>query len=204
MTGRSRIILALGSLLLLALFVLPMWKVRLEAPQYPQGLGMYIWIDTVTGVEKNDLQNINGLNHYIGMKVIEPDTIPELRFMPWIIVGIVVLGLAAALGGKKWMLYTWTALFLIVALVGLYDFYSWGYDYGHDLDPHAIIKIPGMTYQPPVIGSKKLLNFTAHSWPAIGGWMAFVSLSAGMGLSVYEFLRTRKESRTSTDNTAGM
>jgi copper chaperone NosL len=35
---------------------------------------------------------------------------------------------------------------------------------------NAIIKIPGMSYQPPLIGSKQILNFTAHSWPGSGGY----------------------------------
>ncbi|MCU0650108.1 MAG: hypothetical protein MUF00_19120, partial [Gemmatimonadaceae bacterium] len=54
----------------------------------------------------------------------------------------------------------------------------WQYDYGHNLDvENAPIKVPGMTYQPPLFGTKKLLNFTATSWPAIGGWAAFGALA---------------------------
>ena len=34
-----------------------------------------IWAHTVSGAGPNDLQNINGLNHYIGMKTIEPDAL---------------------------------------------------------------------------------------------------------------------------------
>jgi copper chaperone NosL len=55
-----------------------------------------------------------------------------------------------------------------MGIVGLYDFYLWEYDYGHNLDPRAIIKIEGMSYQPPLIGSEKLLNFTATSLPSWG------------------------------------
>ena len=62
---------------------------------------------------------------------------------------------------------------------GLVDFWHWEYDYGHRLDfEHAIIKIPGMSYQPPLIGVKQLLNFTAVSWPDVGGWLAFSALRA--------------------------
>ena len=57
---------------------------------------MRIWINTVTGQKPNDLQNINGLNHYIGMKRIEPDTIPELRIMPFVVAALIVTGVAAA------------------------------------------------------------------------------------------------------------
>ena len=69
---------------------------------------------------------------------------------------------------------------------GLYDYWRWGYDYGHNLDARtAIIKIPGMTYQPPLIGSKQLLNFTATSWPASGGW-ALVIASGLVAFAVWQ------------------
>jgi len=192
MTTRSRILLALAAVLLTSAYVLPIWKISLEAPQYPEGLGLRIRIDTVEGEKPNDLRNINNLNHYIGMKTIEPDAIPELRLMPWIIGALALLGLAAAAFGKRWMLYVWVGLFILVAVVGLVDFYLWEYDYGHNLDLEtASIKIPGMAYQPPLIGSKKLLNFTAHSWPALGGWLIFLSLAVGLALAFFEFRRSR-------------
>ena len=86
LSKRSRVLIAVAALLLAALFVFPLWSVYLNAPQYPEGIGMHIWINTITGVKEHDLQNINGLNHYIGMKRIEPDAIPELRLMPFIVV----------------------------------------------------------------------------------------------------------------------
>ena len=72
-------------------------------------------------------------------------------------------------------------LFAAGALAGLADFYRWGYDYGHNLDPEAIIKIPGMSYQPPLIGTKQLLNFQATSWPASGGWILIAALCWAAG-----------------------
>ena len=47
-------------------------------------------------------------------------------------------------------LVAWTAGFALFALAGLADFYRWGHDYGHNLDPDAIIVVPGMSYQPPL------------------------------------------------------
>jgi len=183
--------MGLASLLLLVLYVTPLWKITLEAPQYPEGIGMYILIDNVTGQKANDLNNINGLNHYIGMKEIVPESIPELRIMPWAIGGLIVIGLAASMTSWRWVGYAWIGLFVCMLLVGLVDFYMWGYDYGHNLNPKAAIRIPGMAYQPPLIGSKKLLNFTAHSWPAVGGWAAVVSLVGG----TFAMLSDRKKSR---------
>ncbi len=178
MSKTPRILVLLASVLMLGVFAFPLWNVRLTAPQYPEGLGMYIRINTVEGATENDLNNINNLNHYIGMKRIEPDAIPELRIMPWIVVGIVLTGLATAALARRPLLYVWTTGFLTLALVGLIDFWKWEYDYGHNLDnEHAILKIPGMTYQPPLIGAKQLLNFRATSWPSLGGILAGVAIA---------------------------
>jgi copper chaperone NosL len=169
MTFRARLLLALAALMLTATYVLPLWHIALEAPQYPEGLGLYISIDGVAGENKHDLQSLNGLNHYIGMHKIVPEEIPELRFLPGAIGVLVLLGLGAAAIGRRWALTTYAAVLVAGALAGLADFWWWGYRYGHELDPRAAIRVPGMTYQPPLLGSKKLLNITAHSWPAAGG-----------------------------------
>ena len=177
----ARLMLAVASLLLVAAFLLPLWRITLQAPQYPEGLGLEIHVNTVTGVKPQDLQNINGLNHYIGMKAIEPDAIPELRFMPMALGALIVTGLLVAAIGRRGLARAWVALFLIGSLAGLADFWYWQYDYGHNLDvENAPIKVPGMTYQPPLFGTKKLLNFTATSWPGFGGWAAFASLALAM------------------------
>jgi copper chaperone NosL len=177
MSRRSRLLVAFGALLMLAACVTPLWRIELIAPQYPEGLGLRIWVSEVRGARPPDLNSVNNLNHYIGMKRIENDAIPELRFMPWILGGLVVTGLAAAALGRPKVVIGWLAGASVVALAGLADFWKWGYDYGHDLDPHAIIKVPGMSYQPPIIGSKQLLNFHATSWPDIGGWSIIAALA---------------------------
>jgi len=79
------------------------------------------------------------------------------------------------------------------ALAGLADFWWWGYRYGHDLDPHAAIQVQGMTYQPPLIGSKVLLNITAHSWPAMGGWAVIVAVTLVIVLAALAWRRPRPE-----------
>ena len=185
MTRLSRVLLAIASVLLLGAFLFPLWRIDLVAPQYPEGLGMLIRVNTVTGIQPNDLANINGLNHYIGMKPIEPDTIPELRIMPWILAGLAAFGLLVAALGARRLLYGWLGGFVTLAIAGLIDFWRWEYDYGHNLDfEHAIIKVPGMTYQPPLIGTKQLLNFTASSWPALGAACLGVAFVLGVAALV--------------------
>ena len=67
MARSSRILTGLGSLALALLYVTPLWHIGLTAPQYPEGLGFYIWLNRMTGEKPQDLNSINGLNHYIGM-----------------------------------------------------------------------------------------------------------------------------------------
>jgi len=174
MKNKSKIIVILASLLLILTFFFPLWYIDLEAPQYPEGIGLEIWLNKITGQNPHDLENINGLNHYIGMKTIDPESIPELSIMPFIIIFLILVGLTSGILGKRSLVYIWIVLFFIIAAIGLYDFYMWEYDYGHNLNPNAAIKIPGMAYQPPLIGSKMLLNFNAISMPHVGFWILFV------------------------------
>lgn len=175
-----RMLVAAASILLIGLYFLPLWRIELIAPQYPEGLGMRIHLTTITGLyQPSDLDNINGLNHYIGMKEIHPDSIPELRIMPWVLAGIIGFGLLTALVARRALLWTWVVGFALTGLAGLADFWKWNYDYGHNLAPDAAIKVPGMAYQPPLIGQKTLLNFVATSWPDAGGILA--GLAFGLG-----------------------
>lgn len=180
LTNRTRVLVAVAALLLVPAFFLPLWTIDLVAPQYPEGLGMEIMVNTIRGQGEWDLQNINGLNHYIGMKEIHPESIRELDLMPWLLGLLVVFGGLVAASGRRRLLQVWIVAFVLLALAGLVDFYLWGYDYGHDLNPDAAIKVPGMAYQPPLIGSKQLLNFTARSWPGLGGLLAVASLLLGI------------------------
>ncbi len=180
LTSRTRVLVAVAALLLVPAFFLPLWTIDLVAPQYPEGLGMEIMVNTIRGQGEWDLQNINGLNHYIGMKEIHPESIRELDLMPWLLGALALFGGLVAATGRRRLLQVWIVTFVLLALAGLVDFYLWGYDYGHDLNPDAAIKVPGMAYQPPLIGSKQLLNFTARSWPGVGGLLAVAALLLGM------------------------
>jgi len=175
---------------LMLMFAFPLWKITLLAPQYPKGIGMYIWINKIKGSEPGTLQNLNILNHYIGMKAIEPDSIPELQFMQYIV--MVLAGLSALLALiNKWQLnLIWLIMLVIAGALAIYDFYLWEYDYGHDLDPSAAIKIEGMAYQPPLLGKKVILNFTAISFPRLGSLFMALSMLSGF-LAVY-FGRRKK------------
>lgn len=153
-------------ILIIPSFFVPIWEIAMWAPQYPEGLSMYLWIDNITG----DIDIINGLNHYIGMKHIKVEMFPEFSYMKYIVMGMIGFGVITFISNKKIFMWSFLAILVLAGIAGMYDFYVWGLDYGSNLDPTAAIKVPGMVYQPPILGTKVLLNFTAFSGPAMGGW----------------------------------
>lgn len=182
-------------LLLIPVLFLPVWTVYLEAPQYPEPIGMYIFIDKIQGINENDLDNINLLNHYIGMKKIIPESIPELKYMKYGVYAFIFLGIAAFISKKKQLFYTWTVMLILSSALTLYDFNKWEIDYGSNLDPKAPIKVPGMTYKPPLIGQKQLLNITATSLPSWGGILLITSILFSSCSVVMIYYRERQLSK---------
>ena len=193
MTIFSRIVFFIGLVFLSFVLYFPIWRVELLAPQYPEGLGMHIHVDKIVGYTEYDLENINLLNHYIGMKRIVPDSIPELQYMKYIIYVALGFGLITLLLGKRVLVGIWFRLMIIIAMVGLYDFNSWEHDYGYNLDPKAPIKIEGEGYKPPLIGKKQLLNITAYSYPELGGIGLAISVAcAGGSILIVAFSKKKK------------
>ena len=174
------LLIILGIGLFVAVFV-PIWSIFLNAPQYPEGLAMYIHADKISG----EYEIINGLNHYIGMKVIHADEFCEFKILPYALAFFGILCFLAVFLNSRKILYTLTAIFLLFGFGFVFDFWRWLYDYGHNLNPHAAIIVPGMTYQPPLIGYKQLLNFEVWSYPNIGGG---IMIAAGVILVILAFI----------------
>ncbi len=167
----SKLLLILSAIALLASLFVPIWSIYLDAPQYPEGLRLQIWANAIAG----DVDIINGLNHYIGMKTLHTSDFIEFTILPYIIAAYALLfAVCAFIGRKKWLYIAFTA-FVLFGIVAMVDFWKWEYNYGHNLDPNAAIRVPGMAYQPPLIGFKQLLNFGAYSVPDIGGWLFVVA-----------------------------
>lgn len=191
-----------GSCLLLSLFYFPLWNIELGAPQYPIPLGMNIYIDGIKGVGEFDLQNIDGLNHYIGMRTIpKPEQMWEFTVFPFVIAAMAILGIALGIGGyfnkvKPSYFLGWLILMTLLGLAGMYDFNLWLIDYGSDLDPHAIMKMVDaqgnpLTYEPPLFGHRKILNFDAYSYPHVGAYL----MTLGLLLTFFAYLLGRKSKK---------
>src|SRR5678810_1467664 len=106
MNRLSRIIVAIASLALIATYFLPVWFIFLIAPQYPEGLTMNIWLNNITG----QVDIINGLNHYIGMKHINVGMFPEFKFLPFVVGFFMLLGMAVAITGRRRFLFYYLIL----------------------------------------------------------------------------------------------
>jgi copper chaperone NosL len=200
---KAGIIMIIGSLLLLGLFKFPLWNIMLGAPQYPDPMGMNIYITGIKGVHEFDIQNIDGINHYIGMKKIpKTDEMWEFEVFPKVVGGMALLGVIIGILGfigkirYHWFL-GWLILMSILGIMGMYDFNTWLTEYGTDLDPNAIMKMTQpdgtpMTYKPPLFGHQKMLNFDVNSWPHKGAYMLFT----GMLLTFIAFIVGKKEWKT--------
>ncbi len=179
---------AFGSGALVAVFFLPVWRIDLFAPQYPEGLTMNIWINGLTG----QVDIINGLNHYIGMKHITEAMFPEFVYLPYVVGFFLLLGMIISISGNRKILFAYICLTVIGGALAMYDFYQWGWDYGHNLDTTAPIQVPGLSYQPPLFGHKRLLNFDAYSFPHVGGWIVIAASGLMVAVWIIEKLRLRK------------
>lgn len=167
LTPFVKAILIFCGLALVAVLFVPMWKIELNAPQYPEGLVLKIYPHKIGG----NVDIINGLNHYIGMKTLHTKDFMEFTVLPYIVTFFALICIVVAfLNRKKWLIAV-TILFIFFGIIAMYDFWRWEYDYGHDLNPEAAIQVPGMAYQPPLIGYKQLLNFAAYSIPDAGGYI---------------------------------
>lgn len=163
----SKILLFIIAGLFIGSLFVPMWQIDLDAPQYPEGLVLKLHANKIGG----DVEIINGLNHYIGMASLHTENFIEFKILPYIIGAFSLISLVLIfINNRKFVLVFFGTFILFVILAGV-DFYHWNYEYGHNLDPNAAIKVPGMAYQPPLIGYKQLLNFGAYSIPDTGGWM---------------------------------
>lgn len=173
-----RVLCIIAALLLVPAIFFPLWRIDLVAPQYPEGLFMQIYSNKLGG----NVEIINGLNHYIGMRELKVDDFTEFKVLPYIFAGFALLGLLVAWLNKRSLFLGFVIVFVLFCALAMVDFYHWEYQYGHELNPDAAIKVPGMAYQPPLLGKKQLLNFTAWSFPDIGGYLmmgAAVLLVAG-------------------------
>lgn len=193
LSAASRGLLVLAAIGLIVVIFIPIWRIDLDAPQYPEGLRLSIHANGLKG----NVDIINGLNHYIGMKTLHNEDFFEFTVLPYCIVFFaLLLLLVALLNSRRWLNLAFL-LFVVFGVIAMIDFWKWEYNYGHNLNPDAAIIVPGMAYQPPLIGFKQLLNFGAYSIPDTGGWI-FIGVGVVLLLLVVmEWRAAKKKARLS-------
>ncbi|WP_163969553.1 hypothetical protein [Oceanobacillus halotolerans] len=148
----------------------PWWALRLVAPQYKEGL--YIWVYPYKMDGEIDI--INSLNHYIGMKEFSEASFPELDYLPYIIGGIAFITIIIALIRNRTALMIWTGVVLVLAMLGVYDIYRWLRTFGTNLDPSAPINID--PFIPPIVGTNQLANFETFSFFSYGAVLCTIAI----------------------------
>lgn len=184
----SKLLLIAGAICLAISIFVPLWYIDLDAPQYPEGLRLLLYPNKIAG----DVEIINGLNHYIGMQTLHAENFIEFTVLPYIIGFFALMCVVVALIGNKKLLFVLFSAFVLFGIIAMVDFWRWEYNYGHNLDPNAAIIVPGMAYQPPLIGYKQLLNFAAYSFPDVGGWL-FIATGVLLLLAIITEWKRRKK-----------
>lgn len=190
---RSRLLVFVASLLLVPTFFLPLWEISLYSNQFPDGLVVDIYSHSLKGAvspNRDDLREINALNHYIGMHPLRADDFTEFKWIPFVIGGIILLGLRVVVMGKMSRLVDLFVLFTYFGLFSLWSFYDKLYLYGHDLDPTAAVKVAPFT--PPVFGHLTMANFEVYSYPDWGSYF-MVAVPIVLLLAVWLSARSSKK-----------
>lgn len=161
--GTPGFLLLVARVLLLVSLFLPYWHMELQAPQYPGGLHMTAHLNHLSG----DVAEIDGLNHYIGMRSLFEAAQVERRIGVYIMIGFVVLLELASFIHSRWavLLVAPVILFPVVFLV---DLQLWMRHFGLNLDPHAPLSSAIEPFVPTALGRGGIGQFTTIATPGVG------------------------------------
>jgi len=164
------LLFAAAAILLLVSILLPYWSLTLHAPQYPAGLRVEARLNGISG----DVNEIDGLNHYIGMRPLAQAAAFE-RSISILGVAVVALLILAAIFVHS----PWAALLALPALlfpvIFLADLQYWLANFGQNLDPKAPLSSSVKPFIPPVLFEGHIAQFTTIAAPAMGLWLAILA-----------------------------
>lgn len=174
LTLKSRVLILVAVIVLLPSFFFPLWNMSFFSNQYTDGLVLHIYSYQLEGGKtpnRDDLREINSLNHYIGMRPLLESDFSEFTWVPLVIGLLMILALRAMVLGKMSNLVDVFVLFTYFGLFSMWSFYHRLYMYGHNLDPTASIKVQPFT--PPIFGTKQIANFMVNSYPGLASYCLF-------------------------------
>lgn len=189
---RSRLALAVLAIPLALSLTQPLWRISMEAPQYPGGLYLDIFAYTVEGGNNGQhMQEINTLNHYIGMHTLDREAMSDLDWLPFALGALFIFALRVAAIGNVSALVDLVVMTTYVSAFAFGRFIYTLYIFGHHLKPDAPVKVPG--FMPAVLGSKQIANFTTHSWPQAGSYLLGTFVLGTVGVLIWHLVSGRRE-----------
>jgi len=187
--GPRAMVLA-AALALIPTFTSPLYTMTMFAPQYPEGLRLYIYsYKLVGGNNGQDIPEINVLNHYIGMRDLVSSDFGEFKWMPFVIGGFALLFARTLVMGKMSNLVDSLVLYVYFGAFALWSFGYKMWTYGHSLDPKAAVKVE--PFMPPMYGYKQLANFEVYNYPSTGSY----ALAASALLLILAFFLAARRAR---------
>lgn len=165
--GAPGSLLLVARVLILVSLFLPYWHMELVAPQYPENLRLTAHVNTLGG----DVAEIDGLNHYIGMRPLGEAAQLERRFGVYGLILLAVLLEFASYIHSRWavVLIIPAVLFPVVFLV---DLYLWMSHFGMNLDPGAPLSNSIKPFAPPVLGTGTIGQFKTIASPGVGLYLS--------------------------------
>ncbi|WP_420645669.1 cytochrome C [Candidatus Leptofilum sp.] len=161
------LLFAVAAVLIFVSIPLPYWEMELRAPQYPNGLHITAYVNELTG----DLFEINGLNHYIGMRPLEEAAQLEKS------VSRIAIGLLALLTLTSIFIHTkWVVLLalpaILMPILFLADLQWWMAKFGTELDPKAPLSSAIEPFVPTVLGRGVIAQFETIALPGTGLYLS--------------------------------
>jgi hypothetical protein len=188
---RTRLMVLVAAVLLLATYFLPLWNLTMFAPQYPDGLRLDIYSYTLVGGNNGqDVKEINVLNHYIGMRDLVNEEFTEFQWMPFVIGALGLLMLRAVVHATVAALVDVTMLFVYFGAFSLWSFGYKLYRYGHDLAPTAAVQVP--PFMPPMFGGQQIANFEVYSYPRAASYAMAGTIVLLLGALAWTWWRARR------------
>ena len=181
-----RVLMALSTLLFAISHIWKYWELRLNAPQYPGGLFVSVYTHDVRG----DVGEVDGLNHYIGMKPLAQAAEFERMIAPYAIAIFIIMGVAAIFLRRRWapLMLIPIILFPIVVFV---DLYVWLYYFGHSLDPTAALSGAIEEFTPAILGRGVVGQFTTDAAMGPGWWVSVAAAIAAMAAIVINVRKSK-------------
>lgn len=176
----TRLLMGAAVLLLVSL-LLPYWVLNLEAPQFPDGLTVVAYVNRIDG----DVEELEGLNHYVGLGSFEDAAVFERSIAVVAIIGLAALLIAALYIHSRWVLVL-TLPALLFPLVFMVDMQYWLWDFGHNLDPAAPLAAAVGEFTPPLFGPAEIAQFNTLALPGLGFILALgASVMIGYALVLH-------------------